>query len=182
MDKETKHDTLIFEYDDKWKGDYKRIFPHGETTKIGFPFIKHSNREKIEKTILAKQTRMVGFGGIENNGHGNILMVGDAACHCNPLTKGGIRPSMVSGKMAAEAINNGNHLEYDEKWKKSDFSSPLFMEAFNRLKEMDNYDLARHMRPFRTGFNFFSTIKSLLFYKKYLKIYKAYDLSNNVEW
>ena len=182
VDKEPEHDTLIFEYDEKWKGDYKWIFPQGENTKVGFPFIKHSNREKIEGTILATQMRMVGFGGIENNVHRNILLVGDAACHCNPITQGGIRPGMVSGKMAAEAINNDDPLEYDERWKKSDFASPLFMQAFNRLKEMDNHELARHMKPFRKGFDFFSLIKSLLFYREYLELYKAYELSNKVGW
>jgi len=182
VDKEPEHDTLTFEYDEKWEGDYKWIFPHGETTKIGFPFLKHRDREKIEGTILAKQTRMVGFGGIENNVRGNILLVGDAACYSNPLTKGGIRPGMVSGKMAAEAITNDNPLEYREKWNQSDFASPLFLQAFNRLKGMDNHELARHMKPFRKGFNVFSTIKSLIFYREYLEIYKAYDLSNKVGW
>jgi flavin-dependent dehydrogenase len=182
VDEEPEHDTLIFEYDEKWKGDYKWVFPHGENTKVGFPFVDHRDREKIEGKILSKQTRIVGFGGIENNVHGNILLVGDAACHSNPITKGGIRPGMVSGKMAAEAVINDNPLEYDEKWKKSDFSSPIFMQAFNRLKEMDNRELARHIKPFRKGFSFFSTIKSLLFYREYLEIYKAYDLSNRVGW
>ncbi|MBA7514312.1 hypothetical protein ES705_06337 [subsurface metagenome] len=182
VDEEPEHDTMIFEYDEKWEGDYKWVFPHGETTKVGFPFLKHRDREKIERKILVKQTRIVGFGGIGNNVHGNILLVGDAACHSNPITKGGIRPGMVSGKMAAEAINIDNPLEYDEKWKRSDFSSPLFLQAFNRLKDMDNRELAWHMKPFRKGFSFFSTIKSLLFYRKYLEIYKAYDLSNKVGW
>ncbi|MFZ2070544.1 MAG: NAD(P)/FAD-dependent oxidoreductase [Halobacteriota archaeon] len=182
VDEEAEHDTLIFEYDEKWKGNYKWIFPHGENVKVGFPFVAFRDREKIEGKILAKQTRIVGFGGIGNNVHGNILLTGDAACHSNPLTKGGIRPGMVSGKMAAEAINNDNPLEYDEKWKKSDFSSAIFMQAFNKLKEMDNRELTRHIKPFRKGFNFFSTIKPLLFYREYLEIYKAYDLSNRIGW
>ena len=182
MDKEPEHDTLIFEYDEKWEGDYEWEFPHGENTKVGFPFVDHRDSEKIGGKILAKQTRIVGFGGIGNNMHGNILLVGDAACHSNPLTKGGIRAGMVSGKMAAEAIINDNPLEYDKKWKQSDFASPLFLQAFNRLKEMDNRELVRHMEPFRKGVNVFSTIKSLLFYRKYLEIYKAYDLSDKVGW
>jgi len=182
VDEEPEHEIMIFEYDEKWKGDYKWVFPHGENTKVGFPFVDNRDREKIGGKILAKQTRTVGFGGIENNVHGNILLVGDAACHSNPITKGGIRPGMVSGKMAAEAIINNNPLEYDEKWKKSDFSSAIFMQAFNKLKEMDNRELARHIKPFRKGFSFFSTIKSLLFYREYLEIYKAYDLSNRVGW
>ena len=182
VDEESEHDTLIFEYEEKWEGDFKWIFPHGGTTKVGFPFLKHRDRERIEGNILTKQTRMVGFGSVRNNVHGNILLVGDAACHSNPITNGGIRPGMVSGKMTAEAIINDNPLEYDEKWKKSDFASPLFLLAFNRLKEMDNRELARHMEPFRKGVNVFSAIKSLLFYRKYLELYKAYDLSDKVGW
>jgi digeranylgeranylglycerophospholipid reductase len=181
-DTEPEHDTLIFEYDEKWKGDYKWVFPHGETTKIGFPFLKHNDQEKIEHTILTKQARMVGFGGVGNNVHGNILLVGDAACQSNSLTKGGIRPGMVAGKMAAEAVAKDNPVAYNEKWNQTDFASPLYLQAFERLKEMDNHELAKHMKPFRTGFNVFSTIKSLLFYQKYLEIYEAYDLSNKVGW
>jgi digeranylgeranylglycerophospholipid reductase len=180
VNKESEHDTLIFEYDEKWKGDCKWIFPHGENTKIGFPLAGH--REKIEGKILAKQARKIGFGDVENNVHGNILLVGDAACHSNPITKGGIRSGMVSGKMVAEAIINDNPTEYDEKWKKSDFASPLFLQVFKQLKEMDNRELAKHMKPFRKGVNLFSTIKSLLFYRKYLEIYKAYNLSDKVGW
>jgi len=182
VDKESEHDTLIFEYDEKWEGDYKWTFPHGETTKVGFPFLKHREREKIVETILVKQTRMVGFGGIKNTVHGNILLVGDAACCSNSLTKGGIRPGMVSGKMAAEAITNEKPLEYLEKWNQSHFASPLFLQAFERLKDMGNRDLSKHMRPFRHGFSVFSTIKSLLFYREYLELYKAYNLSNQVGW
>ena len=182
VDKEPEHDTLIFEYDEKWKGDYKWIFPHGETTKVGFPFLKPHANEKIDGSILAKQTRKVGFGGVANNVHGNILLVGDAACYSNPLTKGGIRPGMVSGKMAAEAVINENPVEYSKKWNQSDFASPLFLQAFDKLKEMDNPKLARHMKPFRKGITVFSTIKSLIFYREYLELYKAYDLSNKVGW
>jgi digeranylgeranylglycerophospholipid reductase len=182
VNKESKHDTLIFEYDEKWKGDYKWIFPHGETTKIGFPFLKDLQREKIEETILVKQTRTIGFGGVESAVHGNILLVGDAACCSNPLTKGGIRPGMVSGKVAAEAVIADNPLAYHKKWNQSDFASPLFLKAFNRLEVMDNHELAKHMSPFRSGYHVFSIIRSLLFYRNYLELYKAYDLSNKVGW
>jgi flavin-dependent dehydrogenase len=182
VNKEPEHDTLIFEYNEKWKGDFKWEFPHGETTKIGFPLLKHGNKENIEGHILAKQARLVGFGGIPKNVHGGILLVGDAACSSNPLTKGGIRPGMVSGKMAAEAIINGSPSEYNKKWNQSKFASPLFLQAVKRLKKMDNHELARHMKPFRKGITIFSTIKSLLFYREYLGLYRAYDLSNKVGW
>lgn len=182
VDKEPEHDTLILEYDEKWQGDFKWKFPHGETTKIGYPHLKQDVKEEISGTILAKQIRLVGFGGVPKNVHGNILLVGDAACCSNPLTKGGIRPGMVSGKMAAEAISNDNPSEYSKTWNQSILASPLFLQAFNRLKKMDNHELARHMKPFGKGVTIFSTVKSLLFYRKYLELYRPYRLSNEVGW
>jgi digeranylgeranylglycerophospholipid reductase len=182
VEKESEHNTLIFEYDERWEGDYKWIFPHGTTTKVGFPFQKHHTREPFEGAILTKQARKVAFGGLENIVYGNILLVGDAACQSNPLTKGGIRPGMVAGRMAAEALLSDNPRIYAEKWKRSAFASPLFLYAFDRLKGMNNKELARHTAPFREGFNAFSGVKAVLFYHKYLTLYKAYDLSNKVGW
>jgi flavin-dependent dehydrogenase len=182
VDKEPEHDTLIFEYDEKWEGDYYWMFPHGVTTKIGFPLLKHRDRTKVEGIILAKQTRMVGFGGAERIIQGNILLVGDAACLSNPLTKGGIRPGMVSGRMAAEAISDGKPLTYERNWYRSDFASPLFLNAYYQLKALNNRELEKHMTPFRNGNTKSATIKSMLFYRKYLVLYKAYYLSNLVGW
>jgi len=180
VDVEPDHETLIFEYDEKWEGDYKWIFPHGINTKIGFPHVKY--KEEINGRILAKQSRVVAFGGIRDYVHNNILLIGDAACQNNPLTKGGIRPAMVAGKMAAEAVINENPREYDRRWKKCDFASPLFIKAFDKLKKMTNHELKRHMEPFASGVNLLSTIKSLIFYREYLEMYKAYELSNKVGW
>jgi flavin-dependent dehydrogenase len=182
VDKEPEHDTLIFEYDEKWEGDYCWMFPHGMTTKIGFPLLKYRNRNKVEGAILAKQTRMVGFGGTEHIVRGNILLVGDAACLSNPLTKGGIRPGMVSGRMAAEAISDENPVNYEKNWYQSDFASPLFLNAYYQLKAMNNQELAKHMTPFRNGNTKSATIKAMLFYRKYLVLYRAYNLSNRVGW
>jgi flavin-dependent dehydrogenase len=109
-------------------------------------------------------------------------LVGDAACLSNPLTKGGIRPGMVSGRMAAEAIRDEIPFAYERKWHRSDFASPLFLNAYNHLKAMNNQELAKHMTPFRNGNTKSATIKSLLFYRKYLALYRAYNLSNRVGW
>jgi flavin-dependent dehydrogenase len=180
VDVEPDHGTLIFQYDEKWEGDYKWIFPHGNNTKIGFPNV--INKDKIKEIILKKQSRQVGFGGIKDYVHRNILLVGDAACQNNPITKGGIRPAMKAGKMAAQAVINDDPLEYDRQWKKSNFASPIFNIAFDRLKNMNNKELAKHMEPFKNGVNVLSNIKSLIFYRKYLDLYRAYNLSNRVGW
>jgi len=45
---------------------------------------------------------------------GRILLVGDAAHLCDPLTGGGIANALLSGKYAAKAIIEGNPSKYDE--------------------------------------------------------------------
>ncbi len=178
IDEEPEHGKIIFEYDEKWKGDYKWIFPHGNTTKIGFPLVKF--KEKIDN-IIKKQARNIGYGGLEKYVYKNILLIGDAACQNNPLTKGGIRPGMVAGKMAAEAIYKNNPQLYDEKWKNSPFGSPIFLKIFKKVKSMNNEELYNHMKPFKKG-DIIGFILALFFYRKYLDIYRAYALSNKYGW
>lgn len=161
-------------------GDYKWIFPHGDKTKIGSPYVKDIG--KMEGKILAKQTRMISFGGIKDYVLGNILFVGDAACQTNPITTGGIRSGMVAGKMAAEAIIHNDSGEYDKMWKNSDYGSPLFLNAFDKLKNMDNKELAKHVRPFLGGMDISTVLKLALFYRKYSDMYNAYKLSDKVGW
>jgi len=176
VDEPSPHGRIIFEYDEKWEGDYKWIFPHGKNTKIGFPRVK--SIEKVDN-IIVKQARRVGFGGIENYVVGNILLVGDAACQNNPLTKGGIRPGMVAGKMAAEAVSNNNPNEYDIKWKHSDFGSPIFLEIYNEIKKMNNEKLKEHIELSQDTLGIILHPNKFL---KYRKFYKAYALSNKVGW
>lgn len=181
VDKEPEHGTLMFYYDEKYDGDYMWIFPHGDKTKVGYPLIKGRIFKPKEK-ILVKQSRAIGYGGINKYVHGRILLVGDAACQTNAITKGGIRAGMIAGKLAAKAIINENPLQYENEWLKTDFSSKIFMEAFEQLTQMNNDELSKHIKLFIKGASWLKQIKCLLFYRKYLKLYKAYDLSNKVGW
>ena len=69
--------------------------------------------------------------------HG-LILVGDAARHCNPLTGGGIYTSMVSGnkagELAVEAIQKGD-------------VSEKFLSKFNSLIEEDI--IKPHKRSYR---------------------------------
>ena len=80
-----------------------------------------------------------------------IMLVGDAAHACNPLTGGGITPGMRSGLLAAEAavkaLHNGgpgkkNLQSYEKTWHKIGGKNH---ERFYRIKEslyrLDNKDL-----------------------------------------
>lgn len=187
VDKETNPEILEFFYDEKYEGDYKWIFPHEGKTKIGFPLISGKTFLPKEK-ILKKQARAIGYGGVDKYVKGNILLIGDAACQTNPITKGGIRPGMIAGKMAADAIINSNIEKYEIEWKKTDFSLDLFLKSFEKIKKMDNESLRKHIEPFcnvnldskfqRYKLNF----KLLVKYSKYLDIYESYNLSNKVGW
>jgi flavin-dependent dehydrogenase len=172
--------VLVFEYDELYEGDYKWIFPCGRYTTIGFPFIKNK-QFMVNGKVLEKHARNIAFGILERYVFGNVLLVGDAACQCNPLSKGGIRPGMVAGRMAAEAVAKNVPEEYNKRWKMSDFGSPIFMHAFERLKAMKNSELAKHIEPFKNS-DLFSEIKALLFYREYLDLYKAYQLLIRVGW
>jgi digeranylgeranylglycerophospholipid reductase len=175
IDEEPVHDTLFFYYDEKYKGDYSWIFPNGSTKKVGFPLIKNF---AYPSKFLAKQTRVIGYGGIDKFVSGRILLVGDAACQTNALTKGGIRSGMNAAKMAAEAVVNGNSNEYEKKWIQSPYASPLFNEAFERLRDMDNQELNHHIKPFAGEYGIKSYFISRLLYRKYIGVYKAYEMSD----
>ena len=187
VDKEPEKETIKFHYDEKYKGDYLWEFPHEANVKVGFPLIK-GNIFKLNEKILKKQARMVAYGGLDKYSHGRILLVGDAACQTNPITKGGIRPSFVAGKIAAEAIIHENPKNYDVKFNNTKFSSKKINEAFESLKNMDNNELAEHIKPFinnESKFmfpNILFYLKTLLFYRRYIKIYQAYEICDKYGW
>ncbi len=175
VDEEPIHDTLFFYYDEKYKGDYSWVFPNGCTKKIGFPLLKNL---AYAGKFLTKQTRVIGYGGVDRFINGRILLVGDAACQTNALTKGGIRSGMNAAKMAAEAVIERNLDRYEKRWVLSYYASPLFNKAFERLSRMNNQELNRHIKPFAGGYGIRSYFISRLFYREYADIYKAYEISN----
>lgn len=181
VEKEPEHGTLKLYYDEKYHGDYLWEFPHENHVKIGFP-ANASVKPMTKENIVLKQSKYICYGGLKHYVRGNILLVGDAAAQTNAITKGGIRSAMTAGKYAAQALFEGNPLLYENKWKNSDYSSPLFTEAMTQLEEMSNIELAQHMEPFRRGYSVASYLKSIVFYRKYSVLYKAYALSNKVGW
>ncbi len=187
VEKESDQEVLEFFYDEKYEGDYKWIFPHEGKTKIGFPLIS-GKKFSPESKILKKQSRAIGYGGVDKYVEGRILLIGDAACQTNPITKGGIRPGMIAGKMAADAIVRNNPKKYEIEWKKTDYASKLFLKSFDKLKLMNNESLKKHIEPFNNVNleinyqRYLLKLKLLFKYSKYLDIYKAYNLSNKVGW
>jgi flavin-dependent dehydrogenase len=174
------HNVLEIFYDEQYKGSYKWIFPNGNTTKIGFPIVKNKVF-KIDKKFLEKQVRVIGCGGISQYVKGRVLFVGDSACQANLLTKGGIRPGMIAGKMAAESIIEGKPFKYEERWKKTKYASQLFKIAYNRLSKMKNEELYKCIKPISSK-NTILQIAGVLINRNYTDIYRAFELANEIGW
>ncbi len=183
IDKESEHNVIEVFYDEIYNGGYKWIFPNGMTTKIGLPQMK-DKKIKIDGKIIKKQARVIGFGGIENRVYNNIVLIGDAAGQTNAMSYGGIRPGMYAGKLAAEAIvKYKNPQRYEIKWKKSIFNSEIVNESFQKLEKMNNKEIIEHLEPFNSNI-ILAIMKIILFkkYRKYWKIYKAYNIERKIGW
>jgi digeranylgeranylglycerophospholipid reductase len=188
VDKKPSRGILEFYHDEVYEGNYKWEFPHGNNVKIGFPVLVGKKFDPDEE-IIQKQVRYVAYGGLKQYVVGRILFVGDAACQVNPLTKGGIRIGMIAGKMAAKAINCNKPEMYDDLWKKSMFSSDIFLKAFIRLQSMKNSELESHIRPFyeyNTSTSALKKVKLLmdlaLHQRRNMGIYQAYKANTNYGW
>jgi len=146
--KKVSHKNLTFIYGEKYKGDYKWIFPNGSTTKIGFPL---NCQDKISLSPLKKQIRLIGFGGIEKLVKGRVLFVGDAACQTNPITKGGIRPAMVAGKIVADLILGKDIAKYGKKWSKTPYANEGIFKVFSNLKNLSDVQLEKFIKEISTS-------------------------------
>jgi len=171
-----------FYYDEKYKENYKWIFPYGELVKIGVPFENKNELEKYCKyKIMRKDIKSVCCGILDCYNHNNLLLVGDAAFQNNPLTKGGIRNAINAGKMAAESlIIYDDPSKYDFMWKNSKFFNQPYLTTSNKLKTMKNEELIYHSKPLK--YYPFTLPLILTKYKDYIPLYKTYISSGKFGW
>ncbi len=118
------------------------IFPKADTLNVGIGSFKMMNL----KSHLDKFVKNVGVKGkiVETNGgliplhgpikeivHKNVLFIGDAAGHTNPVSGGGIPAAMYDGKLASEILaeelleKKPNFKRYEQEWEKSIFGSSM---------------------------------------------------------
>jgi digeranylgeranylglycerophospholipid reductase len=173
---------IKFYYNEKYRENYKWIFPFGENVKIGVPF---ENKKELDRykgyEIIRKDVKSVSCGILNNYYSGNILYIGDAAFQNNPLTKGGIRNAINAGKMAAEAIiKYENPSRYDKNWKNSKFFTKPYIETTKKLANMKNRELAYHSKPLR--YYPFTIPFIYTKYRRYLPLYRTYLSSEKYGW
>lgn len=68
--------------------------------------------------VLKRQSYVLPMGPIKKKVYGNILLVGDAAGTVMPVSGEGIYYSIMSGKLAAEAVIKGDFASYEREWKR----------------------------------------------------------------
>jgi digeranylgeranylglycerophospholipid reductase len=124
-------------------GGYAWIFPKGEdiaNVGLGMRPAKETAFKYLERFIQSKENlrkgKKIGMvvggvpvqGPIEKTVTDNVILVGDAARHVDPLTGGGIYNAMVCGTIAArvmkEAVEKQDFsektlLKYEEEWRKT---------------------------------------------------------------
>ncbi|MET1124487.1 MAG: digeranylgeranylglycerophospholipid reductase [Archaeoglobaceae archaeon] len=154
-------------------GGYAWIFPKGNgSANVGLGVLP-SMAEKPAKAYLDEFVARMGlngkvvefvagavpvYGEIETAVADNIMLVGDAAYHADPITGGGIANALAAGyhagKVAAEAVKRGDFSKdflrrYDELWKK-DFGWKLrrnkkLQEKFLKMDDATLSKLARSL-------------------------------------
>ncbi len=129
-------------------GGYAWLFPKGDSTaNVGLGILPkladRSAKEYLDRLVKNKfeegEIIEVVAGGVPVKGSidtavaDNVMLVGDAARHADPITGGGIinamRGGIFAGKVAAGAIKSSNYSrkalkEYDDLWK-NDFGTNL---------------------------------------------------------
>jgi geranylgeranyl reductase family protein len=150
-------DLLIF-FRDYIPGGYGWIFPKGDLANVGVgvdPFYGVKVTEVLRKfaeeiysegwvefRIVDRTGGWIPAEGIKSPLRGRVLLVGDAGGFCHPITGGGIANAIITGRMAAEAIVEGELEEYEEE------SLDTFGDSINRaaekrrslMKSWDNLD------------------------------------------
>ena len=178
LDRTTLPNAIQFFYDERYGGAYRWEFPSGTRTRVGFP----NGTDPVPEDPLETHRRVIAYGGVGKIAEGRACLVGDAAAQINPLTFGGLRNSMVAGKMAARAIVSGDVQKYEKRWLSSKYASPYFWDALVQLQAMDNSELmetVEHMGPKATVLN---NIGAYVKKKKLRRIIWAYMLAQGYGW
>jgi flavin-dependent dehydrogenase len=170
--------TLTFIQGERYRGGYRWEFPAGDLARIGFP----RGADHIEEEVLETHRRAIPSGGLSRIVLGNALLTGDAAAMTNPLTAGGIRVAMLSGRRAAEAIVAGDPGRYQSWWTSSPFAQDKYLKAFRRFEGMTDRDYVQAAKGFRGPIKAVSLLGSYLVRPEFRDIYWAYGPSGKYGW
>ena len=141
--KEAEPNVFSFEISHDYDGYYRWVFPYAGGRCTGS--IKGCAVPEEEGT---RGIRVIPMGWIEEFVKKNVMLIGDAAGFPNPMTAGGLRTALLSGRAAAEAVLAGDPSKYDSWWRKSRMSDRRFMKVHEFIASSSDEELSefsRHM-------------------------------------
>ncbi|NLI74369.1 MAG: NAD(P)/FAD-dependent oxidoreductase [Euryarchaeota archaeon] len=178
VDRQIPGNKIIFTQGAQYEGGYRWEFPAGKYTRIGFP----RGTDTVNEEIIEKHRRAIPTGGLDCIAKGRCYLTGDAAAMPNPLTFGGIRTALLSGRKAAEAILWDDPDMYERWWHSSMFCHPSFLRAFDHFARLDDAGYKESSRVFRSGSLLLPFLKAMFCYPQYRDLYMAYVRSAIVGW
>ena len=171
-------DCLRFEFDERYHGKYRWEFPSGHLTKVGFPL----GADEKPANVLEVHSRVIPIGPLDHFVEGRACLVGDAASQANPVTFSGIRAGMTAGRMAADAIVEGNLQTYQSRWNACALADGSFYDSYLRVRSMPNIELARLLEPMRHGPSFSGIMRELMTSEDFRSFYRGYVRKLEFGW
>ena len=140
-----RNDDLVIKLVSDRSGTYTWSFPRGENTGTG------GMKGYSEESVIMKGSRFIPIGGVGKISENRAMLIGDAAAMANPISFGGLKAALLSGKKASESIfkNDGEHLQ--RWWDSSILSDRRFMDFNRTLKTWSAEDMNDAVKPFRHG-------------------------------
>jgi digeranylgeranylglycerophospholipid reductase len=178
LDEPQEPDTLDLLYDVRYRGKYRWRFPHGKLTKVGFP----CGSDRPPENALEKHSRTIPIGPLPYLVKGGACLIGDAACHANPITFGGLSNAFVAARILADAIESGSLDHYQMMWRSHPRSDPVFFQAFEILRSANNAGMAQILSPLRFGASANLIMQGLMADERFRTVYRAQMLKADIGW
>ena len=142
---ERRNDDLEIRLVADGSGTYTWSFPRGNGTGTG------GKKGFHDPSSISEGSRMIPVGGVGKIVSKHALLIGDAAAMANPISYGGLKAALISGKKAAESVISDRPERLQRWWDSSILSDRRFMDFNRRLRTWSEKELNDAVRPFRHG-------------------------------
>ena len=139
-----RNDDLEIRLMSDGSGTYTWSFPRGADTCTG-------GMKGYHEECISEGSRFIPIGGVGRIVKDRALLIGDAAAMANPVSFGGLKAALLSGKIASRAIMKNDPELLQRWWDSSILSDRRFMEFNEKLKTWSAEDMNDAVRPFRHG-------------------------------
>ncbi len=146
LEAETEEMKWLYFYPDKeFSRGYVWMFPLDGKVIVGLDkgfdkLEEYRAKNKIPGKLVDRTAKLETFNGTGYQS-GNIALIGDAAGHANPFTRGGLTPIIHASRILVDCIKEGKLDEYETRVRAHPAFSPVFSEANRIWQDLTNRDL-----------------------------------------